>query len=85
MPRRPAGVGILPGMDERIRRAVAGTTARPQPWAWALALTVLYAITDELHQGGVAGRDASAGDVGIDAAGALLALAAVRLIRLRRS
>ena len=66
-------------------RAVAGTTARRRPWAWALALAVLYAITDELHQGGVTGRNASAADVGIDAAGALIAVTATGLIRSRRS
>jgi VanZ family protein len=66
-------------------RAVAGTTAWRRPWAWTLALTVLYAVTDELHQGFVAGRHASAVDVGIDAAGALIAVVAVGLIRSRRS
>jgi VanZ family protein len=66
-------------------RAVAGTTVRRRPWAWALALAVLYAATDELHQGFVAGRYPSAIDVGIDAAGALIAVVAVGLIRSRRS
>jgi VanZ family protein len=72
-------------------RAVGTTTAWRRPWAWALALAVLYAITDEyavtdeLHQGFVAGRHPSAVDVGIDAAGALVAVAAVGLIRSRRS
>jgi len=41
-------------------------------WAWGLA--VLYAITDEWHQSYVPGRGASALDVGIDAAGAWIAL-----------
>jgi hypothetical protein len=40
-----------------------------RPWAWALALAVLYAASDELHQGFVAGRHAAAVDVGIGAAG----------------
>jgi len=66
-------------------RALAGTTAWRRPWAWAFALTVLYAATDELHQGFVAGRHLSAVDVGIDATGALIALAATGLIRSRRS
>jgi len=66
-------------------RAVAGTTTRRRPWAPALALTVLYAVTDELHQGFVAGRHPSAVDVGIDAAGALIVVVAVGLIRSRRS
>jgi VanZ family protein len=53
---------------------VAITTSWRRPWAWALALAVLYAITDELHQGFVAGRHPSPVDVGIDAAGALIAV-----------
>ena len=58
-------------------------------WAWALSadwppddrrrrlallLTVLYAASDEWHQSFVPGRHPSLLDVGIDAAGALLAL-----------
>ena len=50
-----------------------------------MALAVLYAITDELHQGFVAGRHPSAVDVGIEAAGALIAVAAVGIVRSRRS
>ena len=58
-----------------------GTTSRRRPWAWALLLAIGYAITDELHQGGVVGRHASAVDVGIDAAGALIAVALVGVTR----
>ncbi len=65
--------------------ALARTTTRRGPWAWAFALTVLYAISDELHQGIVAGRHPSPVDVGIDAAGALVAIAAIAVIRSRRS
>jgi VanZ family protein len=64
---------------------VATTTAWRGPWAWALALAILYAITDEFHQGFVAGRHESAVDVGIDAAGALIAVVAVGIVRARRS
>lgn len=46
---------------------------------------VLYAISDELHQLFVPGRHASAADVGIDAAGILLALLVVRLFSWRRN
>ena len=53
--------------------------------AWAVAIAVLYAVTDELHQGGVIGRHPSAVDVGIDAAGALIAVAVVRLVLVRRT
>ena len=60
------------------------TTAQRRPWAWALVLTVLYAVTDEVHQGLVAGRHPSSFDVGIDATGALIALMAMRIVRLRR-
>ena len=66
-------------------RAVGTTTAWRRPWAWALALAVLYAITDELHQGFVAGRHPSLVDVGIDAAGALIAVATVSVARTRRA
>ena len=65
-------------------RALAGM-AWSRPWAWALALAVGYAATDELHQAFVAGRHASAADVGIDAAGAVIALVALALVRSRRS
>jgi hypothetical protein len=66
-------------------RPSAGTTAWRRPWAWAFALAVLHAASDELHQGFVAGRHPSALDVAIDAGGALLALVAVGRIRSDRS
>jgi hypothetical protein len=66
-------------------RALAGTTAWRRPWAWAFALTLLYAASDEFHQGFVAGRHPSATDVAIDATGSLIALVAVGLIRSRRA
>ncbi len=66
-------------------RGRSGTTAWRRPWAWAFVLAVLYAATDELHQGFVATRHPSLLDVGIDAAGALIAVAAVGLIRSGRS
>ena len=66
-----------------IWRALAGTTALRRPWAWALVLTILYAISDELHQGLVAGRHASASDVVIDTIGAVTAVATIWFIRSR--
>ena len=42
--------------------------------AWAFALTVAYAGSDEFHQTFVRGRHGSPIDVGIDAAGALVGL-----------
>jgi hypothetical protein len=41
-------------------------------FAWAVALAVVYGVTDEYHQSFVPGRGATAADVVIDAAGALL-------------
>jgi VanZ family protein len=51
--------------------------------AAAWAVSVLYAVSDEWHQGFVAGRTASPWDVLIDAAGAIVA--AVLLARRRRA
>lgn len=45
--------------------------------AGAFALTLAYAVSDELHQGFVEGRHASALDVLIDTAGAATALALI--------
>src|SRR3954470_22158032 len=52
-------------------------------YAWAFALTVAYAGTDEVHQLFVRGRHGSPLDVGIDAVGALVGLA-VGASKLRR-
>ena len=65
-------------------RGVAVTTRWQRPWAWALALAVLYAISDEFHQGFVAGRHPSPVDVGIDAAGALIAVVLAGVVRARQ-
>ena len=54
-----------------LRRATGST-------AWAFGLAVAYAATDELHQTFVPGRHGTPVDVGIDAIGALIGLAAVR-------
>ena len=66
-------------------RALATTTAWRRPWAPALVFAALYAITDELHQGFVAGRRPSPVDVGIDATGALIAIVAVGIVQSRRA
>ena len=66
-------------------RAVAATTTSRRPWVWGLVLAVLYAATDELHQAFVETRHPSPLDVGIDAAGALIAVAAVLLIQFVQS
>jgi len=83
--RKAGHMGVFGILALLLWRALAGTTAWRRPWAWALALAVLYAATDEFHQGFVAGRHESAVDVGIDAAGAIIAVAAVGLLRSRRS
>jgi VanZ family protein len=54
-----------------LRRATGST-------AWAFGLAVAYAATDEFHQTFVRGRHGTPVDVGIDAIGALIGLAAVR-------
>ncbi len=82
--RKLGHMGVFGILAVLLCRALAGTTAWRRPWAWAFGLTVLYAATDELHQGLVAGRHPSALDIGIDAAGALIALVAVGRIRSRR-
>ena len=58
------------------RRLAPATSA----WA-ALAVSVAWAVLDEIHQGTVPSRTASAADVAIDAAGATLALLAVLTLR----
>jgi VanZ family protein len=52
--------------------------ARAAPTAAALALGVAYAVTDEVHQAFVAGRQGSPLDVAVDAVGVLLGVAAYR-------
>lgn len=59
------------------------TQVRPA-WAWAMGVSVLYAISDEVHQGSVLGRHAAAVDVAIDATGAFAFLFAVRFLAMRR-
>ena len=65
-------------------RALATTTRVHWTELWALVLTVLYAISDELHQGAVDGRHASALDVGIDSVGAVIAIVIAGLATARR-
>ncbi len=83
--RKAGHMGVFGILALLLWRALAGTTAWRRPWAWALALAILYAATDELPQGFVAGRHESAVDVGIDAAGAIIAIAAAGLLRSRLS
>ncbi len=63
-----------------------GTGKRKHGFLLAFALTLAYALTDELHQVFTPGRHPALLDVGVDAAGAALALglAAWQWPRLRR-
>ena len=83
--RKIGHMGVFGILALLLWRALIGTAAWRRSGAWAFALTVLYAASDELHQGLVAGRHPSAFDVGVDAAGALIALMAAALIVARRS
>ena len=49
-------------------------------WLWAFIISVLYAISDEIHQSFVPGRSMEARDVLIDSTGALLGILFVVLI-----
>lgn len=62
------------------RKPVRGDT---RPWRWpeawfALACAALFAVSDELHQATVPGREGRVTDVLIDTAGALAGLLALR-------
>ena len=50
--------------------------ARSRTWTFAVVACLVYAATDELHQGFVPGRHSTPVDVAIDMFGALLGLAA---------
>jgi VanZ family protein len=81
--RKIGHMGVFAILALLLWRALAGR-ASSRPWIWSFALAAAYAASDELHQAFVAGRHPSAVDVGIDAAGALIALAALRITRSRR-
>lgn len=83
--RKTGHMGVFGILALLLWRALATTTGWQRPWAWALALTVLYAASDEWHQGFTAGRHPAILDVAIDAAGALVALALVGVIRSRHA
>ena len=63
--------------------ALAPAVRRPLPWA--LAIAVLYAISDEYHQTFVEGRHGTALDLSIDAVGAFAGALFARWAALRRS
>jgi VanZ family protein len=73
--------GLLAGL---LLWALAGAGVQ-RAWQWSLGLTVLYAVSDEIHQGFTAGRHSAATDVAIDAAGAVALLAAAAVLPRLRS
>ncbi len=70
-------------------RAFAGGLVEPprRLWVWCgLAVSLVYALTDEWHQSFVPGRDASSTDLVADAVGVLAALLVLSLFwRIPRS
>jgi len=65
-----------------IHRAVRGQTRFPllqaRPALWTMLFTVLYGLSDEIHQYFVPGRNCSVYDLLADAAGALLCCLLIR-------
>ena len=59
-------------------RALRTVAPRARALLLALAITIGYACTDEIHQRGVHGRHGSPVDVAIDSAGALIAAGLIR-------
>lgn len=51
---------------------------------WTLAFILLYALSDEFHQSFVPGRHPDIFDIATDLVGALVALAVLAAVRLRR-
>lgn len=68
-----AAFGVLAWLYLRALRGGGPSTHRLR--LLSLALTVLYACSDELHQAFVPGRNPRLSDVLVDSAGAMLALA----------
>ena len=68
--------------SRRQSRAPETTTwfTRVPPWAWSLLVGCLYAVTDEIHQGFVAGRGSRITDVGVDTVGVIAGIAVCELV-----
>jgi VanZ family protein len=75
-----AEYGVLMILTFRAVRSLSN--AGWMSYATALGITFFYALLDEHHQSMVVGRSSSLGDVAVDTAGALLALA---LLLIRKS
>jgi len=72
-------IGLYGGLALLLFWTLRGLAAERGGPLWLVAgltfaLTVLYGTADEVHQAFVAGRTAAETDLGLDAAGALLAL-----------
>lgn len=63
-------------------KAYAPCLKRPVKYLTVLAIVVVLACLDEVHQAFIAGRNSSLLDVGIDVCGALFAFVCVGLVRL---
>jgi VanZ family protein len=65
--RKLAHVGVYTGLTLSLFWALRPSIAQPLPLA--VAFTLIYAVSDEFHQGFVEGRDGRPIDVAIDAIG----------------
>jgi len=74
--RKAAHMFVFGVLARLLARALMGSSrgSWKKIFAWALALSFLYACSDEYHQSFVPGRSCSAVDVTIDTVGAWLAL-----------
>ena len=62
-----------------------GSTTAKRAFLWALLIAVSYAVTDEIHQYFVPGRNPRALDVGFDVVGACVGLLVVsRVVRVAK-
>lgn len=67
--------GVLALLLSKALEASSGVWSRSMPrFAASIAITLLYGLSDEWHQSFVPGRSSSLSDLGVDAAGAVLAL-----------
>ena len=79
--RKAAHVAEYAILGALLARAVdaAPPFQRVNTMVWAWVIGAIYAATDELHQHFVPGRQASALDIALDAAGVAVGVVAVRL------
>jgi len=84
--RKAGHMGVFGVLALLLWWALSGTTTRVRPaWAWAGAIALAYAATDELHQAFTAGRHPALTDVGIDGVGiAIAVLVGLAILRRRR-